>query len=329
MSIAIKTINDRFKNFFKINKIIEENVKKATDKCLIHSTNPNEYIYSFNNTLFLIKNIGGKSSDGSIFLTIIKKQSKIYTLITKVQLFTDIIEYDILLKVTSYAIMNKNIHFPLVYNYLKCSKFDKNDLLLPDTININVNKKNHNYNSERIYSTSYYSIFAELADGDLFKYTTQNPLISSKYIYNALAQCLMAIISLHNLGIVHRDTHKGNFLYHKVKEEGCIKYNYKDLIFYIENIGYNWVIWDFGRCTTINSETIDIVYEDFEILIEDLINNNNNNYLILLDMNILNKIFDIIKNNKEDYLIIKEILNNNMLFSKEPIGKVISTIYLK
>ena len=163
-------ILDRFKKYKKINQLILKNVKKAADKCLIHSQN-NHYLYSFNNNIFIIKRIGNKSSDGSIFLSEIKTRTKTYNFITKIQIFSDLREMEFLDRVTRYAVKNNNIHLPLVYNYLKCDEFNKFDLLLPDSINNN--RKINNYNRRYINSTSYYSIFAELAEGDINKYTEE------------------------------------------------------------------------------------------------------------------------------------------------------------
>jgi hypothetical protein len=321
-------IIDRFKNYKKLNNLILKNISTAKDKCLIHSQNK-DYLYSFNNNIFIIKRIGYESSDGSIFLTEIKSESESYYFITKIQIFTDLTEMLFLDKVTKYAVKYKNIHLPLFYNYLQCNEFNKFDLLLPDSINVNRKINSYNYKSKN--NTSYYSIFAELADGDMNKYT-EEIFMSSNKLYNAIAQCFMAIISFHNIGIFHRDTHLGNFLYHKIDSGGCFEYKYKDLIFYIENIGYYWVIWDFGRSKEIKENHKFVIYEDLELLIESILeilfydyksNNSNSN------KKGLKEILKIINKNKDDYLIIKQIFENNMLFSKVPIGKIIATINLK
>ena len=44
----------------------------------------------------------------------------------------------------------------------------------------------------------------------------------------------------------HNDAHAGNFLYHRIKPGGYFHYNIYGQDFYLENIGYLWVIWDFG-----------------------------------------------------------------------------------
>ena len=321
MSSYNKTLLNRFKIYNKLNKLISKNINDSYDKCLIHSQNKNEYLYSYNNNLFIIKQIGNKSSDASIYLSLIITKSQTYYFIAKIQLFLDFKEMLFLEQVSNYARKYKNIHLPLFYNYLKCDKFNKFDLLLPN--NININKKLNNYNYKNEYSTSYYTIFAELADGDINTYL-KNTNITSKKLYNVIAQCFMAIISIHNNGIYHRDTHTGNFLYHIIEPNGCIKYKYKDLIFYIENIGYNWVIWDFGRSVEISQSNNNEIYDDFISLIEILLEDNKNTFF-----NELNELYYIIDKYKDDYLIIKNIFEKNKLFSKEPIGKIITTVILK
>jgi hypothetical protein len=317
-----KNILNRFKIYNKLNKLISKNINDGSDKCLIHSQNKEDYLYSYNNNLFIIKQIGNRSSDASIYLTLLRTKSYIYYFITKIQLFLDFKEMLFLKKVSDYAVKYKNIHLPLFYNYLKCDEFNKFDLLLPN--NINVNKKLNNYNYKNEYSTSYYSIFAELADGDIYKYL-ENTNITQKKLYNIISQCFMAIISIHNNGIYHRDTHTGNFLYHNIEPNGCIKYKYKDLIFYIENIGYNWVIWDFGRSIEITEYNKYKIYDDFNILIESLLEDIKKNTF----QDELNELYYIIDKYKDDYLIIKKIFEKNKLFSKEPIGKIITTVILK
>lgn len=322
INMSNKNILNRFKIYNKLNKLISKNINDGSDKCLIHSQNKEDYLYSYNNNLFIIKQIGNRSSDASIYLTLLKTKSYIYYFITKIQLFLDFKEMLFLKKVSDYAVKYKNIHLPLFYNYLKCDKFNKFDLLLPK--NININKKLNNYNYKNEYRTSYYSIFAELADGDIYKYL-ENTNITQKKLYNIISQCFMAIISIHNNGIYHRDTHTGNFLYHNIEPNGCIKYKYKDLIFYIENIGYNWVIWDFGRSIEITEQNKYKIYNDFNILIESLLEDIKKNTF----QDELNELYNIINKYKDDYLIIKKILETNNLFSKEPIGKIITTVILK
>jgi serine/threonine protein kinase len=317
----INTINTRFQNYKTINNFLNKNVINSTNGCLIHSNEPNNYLYSFNNNIFLIKRIGINSSDATIFLTEIKISKKKYKLVTKIQLFKNLIEYDFLNKTTEYAIKNKNIHLPLVYSFLKCNKFNKLDTLLPRKI----------INHKKIKSDSYYSIFAELASGDIITYT-KDIVISSNYLYNAFAQCFISILACHNAGIFHRDSHAGNFLYHKIHPGGCIQYKYKNLVFYIENIGYNWVIWDFGRSTTISFINKLYIYNDFIVYLESLfIDSPAYNLLSIItkeNTDFIYNLLDIIETMKDDYLIISELIKKNLLFLNKPVGKILMTVNL-
>jgi hypothetical protein len=61
-----------------------------------------------------------------------------------------------------------------------------------------------------------------------------------------MAQVFIAILSFHSLGYSHNDAHWGNFLYHKINPGGYIKYNINGYEVFIENLGYLWIIWDYG-----------------------------------------------------------------------------------
>ena len=76
-----------------------------------------------------------------------------------------------------------------------------------------------------------------------------------KKIKNAMMQMLIAIYSFHCFGYLHNDTHWGNFLYHRIKPGGYIKYIINGQEIYLENIGYLWVIWDFSFAVEIDDPT--------------------------------------------------------------------------
>jgi hypothetical protein len=116
---------------------------------------------------------------------------------------------------------------------------------------------------------TYYNIYAnEYASGDLKKflnaYGKDNSSISQELVENAVAQIIMAIATLHDLGIRHNDTHHGNFLYHEIKPGGYIKYIIQGKTYYVENLGYLWVIWDFGISTQLNGPYD--YFKDYEML---------------------------------------------------------------
>jgi len=315
-SKKIPNVLDRYKKFKIINEIIEKKIKSVENKCLI----PMSYgSYSLNNIIFLIKRIGSDSSYGSVYLSKINK----YLFATKVQLLTDNTykELEVLELVTNNAIKTQNIHLPLMYDNLQCNFFDKYSLNSKVPINLlNDEKENKNINK-------YYSTFVELADGDLGTYLSKNNDLSNYKLNNILSQCFISILSCHLIKINHYDTHLNNFLYHIIKKNNsCFHYKYKDLEFYIENLGLNWIIWDFGYSKNITLFSNNDYKTDYLMFIGSLIdyydkiNFTFKRYLIDL--------FNIIDLFKSDYELIKYLLEKQILFSDKPIGKIIATIIL-
>ena len=321
-----KPINilDRYKRFNIINNIINEKIKKDKKKCLY----PVKFgVYTLNDVILLFKKIGSNSSYGSIFLSEIKdKNNHKYKFATKVQLLTDdtYAELNYLKLVTKTSIDNKNIHFPLMYNNLECSYFNKNDELMP--LNLRDNDKDKNFDGVN----SYYSTFVELANGDLGSFILKNyKKITLKQLKNILGQCFIAILSCHRLKFNHNDSHIYNFLYHIIKTDNnsCFKYVYNDLVFYIENVGLNWVIWDFGYSKYESIFfTTDYMY-DYIILIKTIIDELNENNIDIFN-SFIKKLYTYLYKFKKDYDLISFLLKNNILFSDKPIGDIITTITL-
>lgn len=314
---------DRFVKYYKINSIINDKIKNTRNKCLYPIKDGQ---YTLNDVILLYKRIGKTSSYGSVFISKIKDKKKIYTFATKVQLFTDDTFHELkyLDLLTKIAIISKNIHLPLMYNNLECTYFNKNDKLLPQILrndgNNEIYKKYKNINS-------YYSTFVELANGDLGTYINTNiDKITQDQLNNALSQCFIGILTCHQNNINHRDSHLYNFLYHKIKKENksCFEYKYKDLVFYIENIGLNWVIWDFGLSEDIIENRYINYMNDYNELIKTLLEHIKTDKF---DKYLLN-IYDNILLLKKDYELIKFLLQNKILFSDKPIGNIIITIIL-
>ena len=106
-------------------------------------------------------------------------------------------------------------------------------------------------------------------------------------IWNVLTQIMLSIMFFHKyINAFHCDAHSGNFLYHKIKPGGYFHYNIYGKDFYLENIGFLIVIWDFGLINPFpNSKTINnnkygqhdphrrmkylTIYHDYARIIED------------------------------------------------------------
>mgnify|MGYP003340482690 CR=1 FL=1 len=91
--------------------------------------------------------------------------------------------------------------------------------------------------------------FHELAHGDLKTLLTDESVLSNRDVMSNLAcQCMLAIATFHKFGYIHKDCHWGNFLYHKTAEiNGYFQYKINDKIYYLKNMGYNIMIYDFGK----------------------------------------------------------------------------------
>ena len=177
----------------------------------------------------------------------------------------------------------------------------------------------------------------------------------------------MSILLLHSLNIIHNDTHYGNFLYIKIKEGGCFHYKINDDDYYIENIGYIWMIWDFGNSRELSKVSKGLFIEDYMLINlfmrkRDLemeknkdfnnhnIYGNNDRYAGYMDdtITIPNSIiklqeklwkhlgelinhYSVIithRKNLTEYLWFKYFIDNNLLFSKTPIGDIISSVII-
>ena len=170
-------------------------------------------------------------------------------------------------------ILEKMLHFitqgyhnlPIIY--LSFMKIKPQFII--DNINKTTIKSDDLKNIENFFKNKNYNIYInELATGDLKKflksYDEPNSEITEQMLINSILQILMCIATLHSIGISHNDTHYGNFLFHKIIPGGYIKYTIKNETFYVENLGYLWVIWDFGISTQLSSKYD--YFNDYEML---------------------------------------------------------------
>jgi len=139
-------------------------------------------------------------------------------------------------------------HFPFLYGYIKCDK--KQDFI-----------------SEYFSFEKSYLIVYELANStlsqlilDLFM-NTQISIDLNDIIKNSLIQIYLSMIFFNKYsGLNHNDTHFNNFLYHKIKKGGHFHYKFYGKDYYLENIGYLWVINDFGMVSKLKSSISDLKF---------------------------------------------------------------------
>jgi hypothetical protein len=221
-------IDDRIKTYKMYYKYLS---KYQTKQCLNVSKKNNLITYSLaGDNIKIVRRIGRESEYGAIYLSKGSNTGELFRFASKIMKITspNLIEINILDKLTKLVISKKNPHFPIMYYNFYCDKREYNSDL-PEVVN----------------ASMYYININELASGDLKKFIHENNTDYLK-IKNALVQIYIAIYSFHCEGYFHLDAHWGNFLYHRIKPGGYIKYIINGKELYVENLGYLWVIWDFG-----------------------------------------------------------------------------------
>ena len=239
-------IKDRINYYFILHSYIN-NLKKNKNCFKIYRDN-SKISYRIGNKIILDKKIGDESKYGITFISYYKSSSKkilkeelIFA--TKLTDFTrkgNITEYEILKYLTNLNINNICPHFPIGYGYLTCRQNEDTSIASISGIK----EKKINILGSNLYNTDHIFIFNELANGSLKSFKNS---FTVDFILNALEQCFIAIMFFNKyVNAYHNDCHFGNFLYHKIEPGGFIHYNIYGTDYYIENIGYLWVIWDYG-----------------------------------------------------------------------------------
>lgn len=227
----IETYYNRIKNYKKQIKYLN-NI--ASYQCLSATKINNsltEYKIS-DGKIILKKRIGSRSKYGVIFLT--KNVFSEIMFATKLTPQNDYNynELQISKKLSNIVIADKSPHFLIVYKYIYCN----------DITNVNV--------PDIIKKQTYYISINELADGNLKDFLEFNK--DPYYTLNAYQQILISILSFHYFtnNYFHNDCHYKNFLFHKIKSGGYFHYKIYNKDVYIENLGFIWMIWDFGLVKT-------------------------------------------------------------------------------
>jgi hypothetical protein len=259
----MSNIKFRIKYYQILHKYIESR-KKYKDNCLrLYKYDNSTPIYRIGNRIILDKQIGTDSKYGSVFLSHYrlpnKKFGKFFTFATKISNGSDyrnIREYKILKDLTKCVIKQECPHFPMSFGHLECTKQNIRDLSniyssdrspsfkiqnsssfkslldnLPDNIN---NKQNLIITLNELAENDHYNFISLYYNDD-------------RLVWNSLVQVILSLMFFHkHINAFHRDSHTGNFLYHKTTPGGYYHYNLYGKDFYLENIGFLWVIWDFG-----------------------------------------------------------------------------------
>jgi hypothetical protein len=332
-------IYDRELYYYKLLKKLKINVNNNNNCLKFHKLSNDKPEFIINDVIHLKNQFGSKSKFGINYISSFKdNDGKLFKYSIKIVQLNQIeeeIKYLELLKVC--LLKHKTPHFPLLYATLHCNDMrTETKGLEPDIISkfpkllINTTKK----------KTPIVILLNELANGDLKNFVHEY-YDNYELLANAFVQVQLAILSF-NLyaSSLHFDTHWGNFLFHKIKSGGYFHYKINDVDYYLKNLGFLWVIWDFGRSKHFSTMP-NIMSSDGETIYRAFMNKNNNGWVdnkIKLNKNINKEIltlwqflFDLKENKKitsrlytselmNTYISIlfKQLLSLNWIFTKTP-----------
>ena len=277
---------ERIKKFTILYKYINDIYSKYSNNCIKKYEKSGKQLLRIGNKIILEEKLGRSGSYGVVYKASFRTNKKdIYNpyinFAVKICEITDdnANEINIAQKLDNSLINDNIFHFPLLYGFLKCNTDSLHDYYSSEDSK-NSLKHTHssfdsNYNSLLNKQQLYFQIY-EIANGNVDSYYSNiiNPLTleiaSNELVFNALAQIFMSVYYFHIIAdMQHDDTHFGNFLFHKIEIGTNFKYQITENIsFYIKNIGYLWVINDFGLAKPFsNSIKIKQILKDYKYIL--------------------------------------------------------------
>ena len=254
-------------------------VLKEGKGCLkIYKENPDgTFKYRIGSNIILNKKIGSESVYGEAYLSEFRdKSKKLLTFVSKIYQIDDTTNEELkILELLSNKVRKSECpHFPITYGYVKCEKLsDSYKKSNSKELSLNQDLDNYPIVYQNIVKNNgiLITLFNELANGDLKSFLTDYQGHTDK-ILNSLIQILLSIIFFYyHTDKTHNDCHWGNFLYHNIKKGGYFHYKIFGEDYYLENIGFLWVIWDFDFVIPIRDEIINNdkhCFADFDNIIK-------------------------------------------------------------
>jgi|694.fasta_scaffold146755_2 hypothetical protein len=244
-------ISDRLRYYFLIKKQLNIKKRNNTGCIKIYKVIDGKPIYRIGNNIIIKNRIGTDSENGIVFLSTFRdKNKKIFKYTCKITKLTSTSKLDLNIQEQLLKSVIKCPHFPILYGSIICNNninykdsFEKthsDDKTIKQDYSLypNIMKKNKN--------KDFLITFNELANGDLNMFVNSYETLIKDILLNSYIQIFMSLIFYYKItGKFHCDTHWGNFLYHKIKKGGYFHYKIFNKDYYIENLGYLWVIWDF------------------------------------------------------------------------------------
>lgn len=276
-------IEDRLRYYFLIKRKLD--LKKYNNKACInvYKIIDDKPIYRIGNNIIIKNRIGKDTANGIVFLSTFRnKYNKLFKYTCKITLLTKNSQKDKIIQKILLKSLARCPHFPIVYGFLICNKNEKNiDSFIKsnsNSTNVSQNLKYYPRLIQKNIKKNFLISFNEIANGDLEKFALDIN-INADEVFNSLLQIYMSIIFYYKeTGLFHLDANWGNFLYHKIKPGGYLHYKLFNEDYYIKNIGYLWIIWDFELSYPIEKNLKNykhIFYNDFSRIIRAYISTYN------------------------------------------------------
>ena len=326
-NIITRFMEKRINNYKILDKYIKKINNKYENNCIKKYTNKaGKKLLRIGNKIILEEQVGEKGSFGIVY--------KSYYRVNKKDDYKENIKFAVKVcevneeNTTEINVSNKLLnfinyyHFPILYGYLKCNIDDINDVYESSestgaSIYISRSKFNSKDNSLLKKNNLYFLIY-ELANGTLNNYLLKlvdkylNKFISFDLIFNAYIQLFISLYYFHkHTDMVHNDIKFNNFLYHKIKSGGTYIYYIADNTYVVQNIGYIWVINDFGLATiNSNSNKMHFLIRDYKNIVDEM-KRYNNYYLGIKIQTLIDDLDDalIYRSNDDINDLILRILN--------------------
>lgn len=301
-------IYDRIVYYNKIIKHLNFNKNKKNYCVKFYKFDKNKKpIFRIGNNIILKYEIGTRSTHGAIYLSSFRDiNKKLFKYVIKISPISYKTPTEIKFnEIVSNAVINNLCpHFPISYGYALCMKdnLSKSSFVKSKEIN----NSNKNIPEFILSNKDYYIYLNELASGDLktFNYNKNKQILN-----NTIAQIFLSLMFFYKeTGCYHCDAHYGNFLYHKIKAGGYYHYNIFKKDYYLPNLGYLWVIWDYEHAKSltepISNHNIKLFMGyDFYSIIYYLITNYGSNDIFI----IVNKLFTSSKTSLFDKIYDKKL----------------------
>jgi len=262
---ALKIIQNKIKILLKKNYLTKRKIyyykliKKINNNLLFNNfclsfyklDVNNKPLFKINNTNIILKTI--YNYNNVIYRGYLNENPNYFNFAVKLVYDTTTNNNDILLnKILNEAVLNDICpHFPLYFTEYKCNTIKpiKDNIKYYPSI-ITLNKFNN-----------FILIIKELYNGNFFDFIKIN-YNNNKLLSNAISQIFMSILFFYNsTNSFHKNTNWSNFLFVKINSGGYFHYKILDKDYYIENIGYLWVINDFRSTIKFNNTNINIFYD--------------------------------------------------------------------